>query len=102
MSKQSRSSAWWVWVNIALIACSALLILSPLARSVPVRLAFGMVIAPIYFFMLVRQTRKSGRGDVPLSQLHAKVQTGPRVPTAALELAATVAFLLATFDPFKG
>jgi len=102
MRNQSKSMTLWMWANIALIVCSALLILSPLARSIPTRLAFGMCIAPVYFFMLIRETRKSGRGDIPIRQLRAKVQAGARMPLAVLELAATVAFLIATFNPFKG
>lgn len=102
MSNQSRASASWVWTNIVVIACSAVLVLSPLANSPSVRIAFGLILGPAYLFMLIRRTRASGRGDIPLSQLHAKIQAGPREPVAALELAATVAFLLATFYPFKG
>jgi hypothetical protein len=49
--------------------------------------------------MLIKETRNSGHGDVPLGQLHAKMRREGRLPVATLELAATVAFLLATFKP---
>jgi hypothetical protein len=56
----------------------------------------------VYFFMLIRQVRMSGLGDVPMSQLPAKINSGHRMRQNALELAAIVALVLVTFNPFKG
>ena len=91
----------WVWTNIGVIACSALFVVSPFASSAPFRIAFGLLLAPVYFFLLIRQMRKSGAGDIPMSRLAAKVRAGRRLPVDALELAAAVALLLAIFHPFR-
>ena len=101
MPDQSRASALWIWLNIAVIACSALVVLTPLASNMPFRIGFGLILGPVYFVMLIRRMRASGHGDSSIGQLHDKARSGHRLPMDALQLAATVALMLAMFDPFK-
>ena len=61
-----------------------------------------LIVGPAYFIMLIRETRRSGLGDVPMAQLAADARKGRRVRLKALEFAATAAFLLALFNPFSG
>ncbi len=102
MSVPNRLSTGWMWINIGLIVVSVGIILLPLAgHGGPLfRIVFGLVVGPAYFIMLIRETRKTGLGDVPINQLAAEARNGRRVRLHALEIAATVAFLLAVFNPF--
>ena len=102
MPDQSRASSLWVWLNIALIACSALVVLTPLASNMLFRIAFGLIVGPVYLLVLIRRMRASGHGDSSIGQLYARARSGHRLPTDVLELAAAVALALAMFDPFKG
>ena len=80
MHNPTRTSTWWIWLNIAVIVYSAVLALSPLASLLPFRIGFGFIIGPVYFYALIRQARKAGVADVPLSQVPSKIRAGHRLP----------------------
>jgi hypothetical protein len=97
MHAGARSSGLWMWLNIAIILVSAAIILYPPVRHFWVFIiAFSFVLVPVYFFLLIRRMKREGTGNIPLSELHAQVKGGRRLPTSALEWAAAAALLLSS------
>ena len=87
-------------LNIAIILGSAAIILYPPVRHRMLFLmAYGAVLMPVVFFMLIRRAKAEGTGDIPFRELHAQVKRGRRLPVSALELAAAVALLISTLYP---
>ena len=101
MSTADRPSTGWRWINIGVIVVSIGVVLLPLATHDGLfRILFEAVVGPAYFIVLIRKARKTGLGDVPINQMAAEVRKGRRVRLDALEVAATIAFLLAVWNPF--
>jgi hypothetical protein len=96
-SGESRSSAMWVWLHVAIILSTSAIVLYPPVRQFGAFMVpFGFVLMPVYFFLLLRRMKADATGKVPLSELHTQVQAGRRLPNSTLEWAAATALLLST------
>jgi hypothetical protein len=92
---ENRQSVWWMWSNIAVIVFSAMLVLYPPVRHFGAfMIPFGLLM-PIHFVFLIRRERAAGRANLSIGELYAQAKAGRRLRPPPLEIAATIALLLA-------
>jgi hypothetical protein len=86
-------------MNVAVIAACAVRVLYPPARRIgPFVLVYGLVVAPAYFWGLIRRAKQEGHGDRSIAQLYDDVRQGRRrLRSHPIEWAALAAIVLATF-----
>lgn len=97
-SNDIRSSNLWTGVHIVVILACAVQVLYPPARQFkPFTLAFGLVLLPLYFFLLVRGLKQDKTGDLSVGQIYTQVKGGRRLPKLdRLQWAASIALILMT------
>lgn len=94
MTKQAPSTAEYLFYYVV-IATSAVFILLPVVRAVP----FAKLVVALMTFALIalwiRRDRKSGNSKLTVSEIYSRAKRGQRFASSAIELAATIATLIA-------
>jgi hypothetical protein len=99
MTPQAASQpSWWIGLNIALILCSAVIVLfPPMSHVHAFTLPFLLLLCPAYLVAHIRRMKADGTGNMPIGELYRQVKAGRRLPrNTLLETAAMIAFVLAT------
>ena len=94
--RNANSTSWGTYVTCyAVIAISAVFMLSPVVRSLPfAKLVISLVILGL-LALSIRRGRKNGSLQLSIPQIHQQAKGGRKFAPIALEVAATVAAMIA-------
>jgi len=86
---------WWTALNVAVLLFFAVVVVHPGALHSIFMVLLGLVLLPVYFFVLVRREAAAPRGNVPLKELYRRLKAGRGLPRGVLETAVVLAAAMA-------
>jgi hypothetical protein len=96
IQSHAPESRWWTAINIAVIACSATIVLYPDVRHRGLFIVpFGALVA-VYAVARFRRESRNPLARLPLSGLYGEIRKGRRSREGTLQNVASVAIVLAT------